>query len=780
MSQLRSIHNNVDALKNIPAQLRNTDQWGVWKHGERDNGKTAKIPFTIIGNKARTNVLRDWSDFSEAIAALKDDEDDKYDGIGFLLSDHDSFAGIDIDDCVTHGAIDPEALEILRQIDSYAEISPSGRGIKIFLYGDLPANVRHKLNGLGDNGQMSIEVYDSNRFFTVTGCHVSGTPRSVEQRQSQLEQMLHGMGFIRSEGIQVSARTELNPREPIKLESDETVLSKARNGKRGSLFSSLFDDGDISAYDGDQSSADLALCNFLAYWTGGNERQIDKLFRRSKMMRPKWDEKHFADGRTYGQATISKSLTSSLDPAISDDSDQLIVDTDEGIVLAGLYLKQRCTVLDQLILRRYRGDFYRYDGHCYRSISEEMLAADIYSFLEGVKVNQEKHGRSTPQKIKVTSHLVAEIKKALPSRGIIVDSNRDTPVWLDNRTTDDDFFVCNNGIVDLEANILIPSTPMLFCTNSANYDFNAEAAEPRKWMEFLESIFGDDIEAVSMLQEWFGYCLTANASQQKIMLIVGPTRSGKGTIGRVLTGILGNESVAGPTLNSLCTNFGLQSLLGKKLAIISDARLSSRGDQSVVTERLLSISGEDSLNIDRKFQLSVTAKLTTRFMIFSNELPRLTDSSGALANRFIILKLTRSFLGRENTGLAAELLSELPAILNWAIKGLIRLNERGYFMQPQSSQQAADQMMELTSPVKSFVAAECIVGSQYSVEISLLYEAWRDWCNQSGWRFPGTIHTFGRDLHAALPDLTVSRPTVGGERVRKYRGVALKDDPPSA
>ena len=120
--------------------------------------------------------------------------------------------------------------------------------------------------------------------------------------------------------------------------------------------------------------------------------------------------------------------------------------------------------------------------------------------------------------------------------------------------------------------------------------------------------------------------------------------SRQGTIERVLQGLLGKDSYASPTLASLGTNFGPAVLIGTPLAIIGDAPLGTRTDQALVAERLLSISGEDAQTIDRKFLPAWTGRLDTRFFVITNELPRLTDASGALASRFIVLTLTRSFL----------------------------------------------------------------------------------------------------------------------------------------
>src|SRR5262249_29496160 len=148
---------------------------------------------------------------------------------------------------------------------------------------------------------------------------------------------------------------------------------------------------------------------------------------------------------------------------------------------------------------------------------------------------------------------------------------------------------------------------------------------------------------------------------------------------------------------------GLAPLIGKPLAFITDARLGGRSDQAAITERLLSISGEDALTIDRKHIDAWTGRLPTRFTILTNELPRISDTSGALVGRFVMLVLVHSFYGREDPGLTARLLTELPGILNWALHGYRRLRQRGYFLQPASACEAIEQVEMLASPTKAFI-----------------------------------------------------------------------------
>lgn len=259
-----------------------------------------------------------------------------------------------------------------------------------------------------------------------------------------------------------------------------------------------------------------------------------------------------------------------------------------------------------------------------------------------------------------------------------------------------------------------------------------------------------------------------------MFLIVGLKRSGKGTIARVLAQLLGSENVCGPTLSGLGQNFGVAPLVGKPLAIVSDARLSGKADQQVIVERLLSIKGEDSLTIDRKFRDGWTGKLNTRFLILTNEMPRLTDSSGALASRFIILKMLHSFFGNEDLGLGARLTLELPGILLWAIDGWQRLVRRGGFVQPASSASAQQELEDLASPVGAFLKERCLVEPGLGVRCAELYDAWCAWCRQHGREHPGNTQTFGRDLGAAIPALRVERPRAeDGSRFRYYSGVTL-------
>jgi putative DNA primase/helicase len=245
----------------------------------------------------------------------------------------------------------------------------------------------------------------------------------------------------------------------------------------------------------------------------------------------------------------------------------------------------------------------------------------------------------------------------------------------------------------------------------------------------------------------------------------------------VLRALVSPKNVASTSLASLGGNFGLQPLLGKTLAVISDARLSGRANLEVIAERLLNISGEDPVPVERKFLTTIHTPLPVRFMILSNELPHLNDASGALASRFIVLRFTNSWYGKEDPELTGKLLAEVPGILLWSLQGLKRLRLRRRFLQPESALELIKTLEDLSSPIKAWLEECCNVGQQYTGEANFMYREWCRWCESNGIDNHGAMSVFSRDMHAALPTLRVKSRRVSkgsDKRARYWIGVGIK------
>jgi hypothetical protein len=159
---------------------------------------------------------------------------------------------------------------------------------------------------------------------------------------------------------------------------------------------------------------------------------------------------------------------------------------------------------------------------------------------------------------------------------------------------------------------------------------------------------------------------------------------------------------------------------------------------------------QPSNTVDRKYRDPWTGRLPTRFVVLTNEIPRFSDASGALASRFVILTLTNSFYGREDITLTDQLLAEAPGIFNWCMEGLDRLVERGHFVQPQVAQNALQHLEDLASPVGAFVRDRCVVDPERVVDKDELWKAWKEWCSDEG-AHPGTKSVLIRDLRASVP-----------------------------
>ncbi|QHY96708.1 hypothetical protein SSPS47_16500 [Streptomyces sp. S4.7] len=434
----------------------------------------------------------------------------------------------------------------------------------------------------------------------------------------------------------------------------------------------------------------------------------------------------------------------------------------------------------QMLYRRWRGSWMSWTGTCWREMDDAQVRKAMYERLEhAIYTTPGKDGEPEERAWAPTKPKISNLLDALGSITLL-PTDTDAPAWVDqDRAGEDDgpIVACTNGLLRIRDRALRPHTPDFFNLVSVPFAYDPNATAPT-WERFLAGIWPDDPEAIQSLQEWFGYVLSGRTDQQKILLVKGPSRSGKGTIARVLKELVGKENLAGPTLAGLGSNFGLSTLVGKPLAVISDARLSGK-DGGQVVERLLTISGEDTIDIDRKYRQPWTGKLPTRLMVLTNELPHFGDSSGVIARRFIVLNMTVSWLGKEDPTLTDRLTAEMPGIINWALEGLARLGRTGRITEPAASRETVISMQDIASPTSAFVRERCTTGPTCSVPVDALWNIWRQWAEDNGVKAVGTKQLFGRNLLSVVPQLNRARPRDEyGRQVPTYTGITLNPSDP--
>jgi P4 family phage/plasmid primase-like protien len=427
-------------------------------------------------------------------------------------------------------------------------------------------------------------------------------------------------------------------------------------------------------------------------------------------------------------------------------------------------------------LVRRQGDWYRYKHGIYEQVGDnELIRSVVWHYLhQQLKPARPTQANPNPPPVPFNpgpKHVTGTLDAM---GGQTVVNAEIVPAWIRGWSgpSSEGLVVMKNGIFHVGTKQVWPHTQGLFAVNQIPFDYEAGATCPQ-WLKFLDDAFPGDRDAVDAIQEWFGYMLTSDTSLQKILCFIGPRRSGKGTIGRVLRAMLGDTNVAGPTMAMLAQQFGLAPLLDKMVAIISDARATGR-DAQIIAERLLMISGEDAVTVDRKNKEAVTLQMPLRFVIMSNEMPSLGDSSSALVGRMVFIKMSQTFYGREDSSLTKRLLAELPGVFNWALEGLARLKQRGKFLQPDSGEELAHEMEELNNPMKGFVERCCVLGEGEKVRKDYLFAAWKGYCRKHE-RHPGTREVFSKMLLSAVSSVKTSRSRDEGDRIQSYVGITLTE-----
>jgi primase-polymerase (primpol)-like protein len=278
---------------NVPAQLRELPNWVLWKYEGQPGEKPKKPPFSTDGKRASVSNPQSWTNFTEALRTYT--QWGGYEGLGLMLTQ--GLTVIDLDNCLdTEKTPNQQAQQIIRATNSYTEVSPSGKGLHILLFGDIPGTARRR---------GSIEMYDTARYITVTGQRLPGTPAEIRRSEETIKQ-IHTR-FIRPPDATKSPARAIY--QPQALSHDQ-IIKKAHDAKNGAKFSRLWA-GDTTLHES-PSEAHLALFAMLLYWTNGDTNKAEDLFKESGQFdnetAQKWDERHSTDGKTYGQITIDKAL----------------------------------------------------------------------------------------------------------------------------------------------------------------------------------------------------------------------------------------------------------------------------------------------------------------------------------------------------------------------------------------------------------------------------------------------------------------------------------------
>ena len=735
----------------IPMELKRTPRWVLWRLvevGDEGNRRWSKMPLQCTGQPASSTNPASWSDYL-AVQDAYQANPDRYDGIGFVFSTEDNLIGVDLDDCYNTAlpGFNNAALQhIADNIQGYMEVSPSGTGVKIFTRADLSAS--HVDHAIG------LEIYPQSRFFTVTGHHISG---EIPTQEQDLTSIVPPRTINRT-GDAFADYTP--PVEGYDLHRVETeILSEIDDYgyddwlKVGMILHHQFG-GDVEA---------------LELWDRWSSKGAEY---HTNACENKW--KTFRGSGATLRTLIFKVNQKKREEALA--RGEIILDQG-SMNHARTFLDTHYTSEEGYRLVHYAQEFFVHARTHYEQVEDLTIRSKVYSFLDQCKKSG-KGGALVP--FNPTPASVSAVMDAIQSIVHLPNHpNTKPPIWLEsyraNKPDASKLISVQNGIFHLEDSLLMPHSLGFFTQNSLPFEYNPNATCP-EWEKFLNSVWQDDQESIDALQEMFGYILSGDTRQQKFFNIIGPRRSGKGTINKVLVELLGQHNTVAPQLEELCDTFGLQPWLGKLLASFTDARAPERNRGAVVSQ-LLRIVGGDTVTVNRKNKEAWNGYLPTRLVIYSNEVLQLTENSNALTGRMLVFKMTKSFYNREDTELAGKLSKELSGIFNWAMVGLKRrLARGGYFIQPESGKDLLDLMSELGNPVGSFIEDALIFEPHAKVDKDDVFACYKHWALKKSIP-PGTELAFKRRfLAAAQENCVVSDSSrTAGKRSHFYSGVKLNE-----
>ncbi len=447
-----------------------------------------------------------------------------------------------------------------------------------------------------------------------------------------------------------------------------------------------------------------------------------------------------------------------------------------------------------LLLRHWKNEWWAWEETRYQRLDEADTRADVTAAIKAEfdRLNLEAQAAvgeadDAPAAFKVTANLVTNVMGALRSL-VAIRATTIQPSWIDTQggaaprcAPSHEFIAGRNGILDItlaladHSDPIFPHTPAWFSPVCLPYEFNADARCPA-WHSFLNRNLEGDAERIALLQEWAGYLLTPDTSQQHFLVLEGEGANGKSVYCAVVEAILGEENVSHVPLERFGERFDLHLTLGMLANIAADV-----GELDKAAEGFLKsfVSG-DRMSFDRKNLAGVQAAPTARLMIAMNNRPRFSDRTGGLWRRMILVPFNVAIPESERVyGMdkAAwwESRGELPGIFNWALNGLHRLRQNGRFTVPQICRDATEDYRLEVNPARSFLEDHCVENIASDTKSVVLYDAYKKWCNANGYRPLGEAQ-LGREVRRIFPKAERRKGGPRGSRFWFYAGLTLESE----
>ncbi len=698
--------------------LKNNKQWVNWNYKG-----TTKVPLSSKNQRTGTNkqYQNTWATFEQVKANTKAN------GIGLILTN--GVCGIDID---KRDLNDSTTQDIFELMDTYTEYSPSGNGFHLLFTVDMNKipNALHS-QYYQKNPHNKIECYISdltNRYFTFTENVIIDKP--INERTEQL------LIFLDKYMKRPKANIENGSDESLESSCQYIIdiISKSENAEK---FEKLYFQGDISQYNNDESSADMALCCILAFYCGEDFELIDTLFTKSKLYRQKWDR------TDYKSKTIIKAIEFCNNNFYKNCVNFRLLDKLKKLIPEKKYT-QNDIGMSELFADIYKSKI-RYN-----------VTAKQWYFFNGKVWVEDTGSMITLQKMKelsktlsvYSSSITDEDKKDkfsnyvkklgnLKARETVIKDSRDKmfikQADFDKNTS---LFNCLNGTLNLKTLEFSEHNPKDLLSKISNVEYEPKAQCPT-FKKFINQIMQNNKNKIEYLQKAFGYALTTDTSQETCFILYGPTtRNGKGTLTNTIVNMLGDYA---------------KTALPETLALkkYKDASKASGDIARLNGCRFLNINEpSQQMNIDSALLKTLTGgdKIVARFLhqgefefypifkafINCNYLPIIDDDTVFNSNRVNVITFNKHFSPKEQNKELKQILQnqdEVSGIFNWCLEGLNKYRNEG-LIPPKEIEQATLKYEKVNDKFNLFFAQE-LIPSNFNVTLSCVYDRYTKWCNKN-------------------------------------------------
>jgi putative DNA primase/helicase len=739
--------------ENIPSELKKIKQWVCWRIEDR-NGKKTKTPINAMtGGYAMSNNSGTWTDFETAVK-----ESVKYNGIGFMLGN--GIFGIDLDNMddeiekFKNGDENNVVSEFIYSLESYAEYSPSGKGIHILCKGKLPPGGRRK-------GQ--FEFYEYGRFFTMTG--------NIASEYTDIVDCTETVKYLHSKYIGVPVQPPSARQETIPLNLDESqLIDIALKSKQGQAFNTLYQGFWQGLYPS-QSEADLAFANMLAFWTGRDKFKMDSIFRKSGLYRTKWDSKR--GERTYGDYI--------LDTAIRDCREVFTPGNgmdDYGIVILENKVKKYAfddtgnadRFVDKFADRaRYSyidKGWYFYNGRKWEFDLQGQVKSLTEEVIQNMKVELAYCENEDEEK-----QFFKHLKYTRNNKGktnMLKESEHRLSILPDEFNRKKDVFNCMNGIISLRNGELSNHSYEQYLSKISYVEYTDNIDCPM-WIEFLNQIFGHDQELIDYIQKAVGYSMSGSTKEQCVFFCYGNGRNGKSTFLDIISAIMGDYATNIQPETIMVQN--RQSGANSDIARLKGARFVTTvepNEGARLNEGLLKqLTGGDTVTARHLYGREFEFEPEFKLWMSTNHKPIIRGRDLGIWRRMHLIPFTVQIPDEKvDKNLKYKLKKELTGILNWAVEGCIKW-QREELEMPEAVKEAVKEYQSEMDVISAFLD-DCVDRGPGEIKASELYKAYTHWADENN-EYKMSNTRFGKEIGLRF------------QRIKRrdayyFQGIRLNDD----